>query len=114
MLNVCDRNRKFYHSITKTRYVRNSITIIKYHESTVYKGDTAGSHAENFYSIMYILYCTYSSDEICESFESIVTPAMNDALTRGITENDGLTARFYQSYWCWDLLVLISSLKLGV
>lgn len=45
---------------------------------------------------MYILDCTYSSDEICESFQSIVTPAINDALTRGITENDGLTARFYQ------------------
>lgn len=43
-----------------------------------------GSHAENFYSIMYILDCAYSSDEICETFQSIVTPAMNHALTRGI------------------------------
>lgn len=116
-LNFGDRNTNFYHAFTKTRYAKNTIHQIQDDEGTLYKGESAvGTHAENFYKEIYKSSNTSLREDLYDDYPQKVTLEINNHLTTEVMDwevklavwsigadrapgPDGLTSRFYQSWW---------------
>jgi len=112
-----DRNTCFFHACTKNRFSVNIITSIKDDAGTIFIGDRdIGRHAQNFFTNIYESNGRLVSTIDFAGFKSTVTKAMNDDLTKEFSDceifnaisqigddkapgPDGLTARFYKSYW---------------
>lgn len=116
-LKVGDRNTKFFHPCTKSRFSKNRIHSIQDSVGNSYKGDrNIGTHAEVFFRTIYKSNNTPIIESIFDDFTPTVTPSINNAITKDFSHEeiyeavcsigadrapgpDGLTVRFYQEYW---------------
>lgn len=112
-----DRNTAYFHACTKTRYSKNYITSIQDEHHNIHRGDKeVGEHAQAYFKKVYTSSKIPVSPIDFGDFTPTVTHDINDELTRDFEEKeiydavcsigddkapgpDGLTARFYKSYW---------------
>lgn len=105
-----NRNTKFFHAYTKTRYSKNRIHSIQNTQGITIKGDKAiGDHAKEFFQQIYKSNNNPVLDSIFDNFVATATLEINEAITKEFSNSEICEAvcnigadkapGFYQQCW---------------
>lgn len=118
-LKAGDKNTKFFHSVAKTRRIRNTLNTILDENSIIQRGDTAirevaGKYFQKLYSSEQVSEEVYT--KVFDGFEERISDEINTDLTRNVTKKEiedavfligpnrapgpyCFSGAFYQQFW---------------
>ena len=112
-----DRNTSYFHNVVKGKKIRSNILMLKDDLGVEYFSEDAKGHlAVEYFKELFMSSNPADLETLFEGFQSRVTPAMNEAMTKEITDEeikdaaflvkgssapgeDGITRVFYKNYW---------------